>query len=87
MSPVEGTAASFVPSEEEVMDIQLLAPGVEPWSVQVQLEPEYVAVQISPNATTAASFVPSEEEARHSQCLEPAAVWSVHAKLVFTVTT
>ena len=58
------TAASFVPSEEKVMEFQVLllsrAVHVTPLSVEVYIWPPY---------TTAASFVPSEEEVMKCQLL------------------
>ena len=54
------TAASLVPSLEDVMLLQLFALPTEVSSVQVA--PESVEVQMFPPDTTAASLVPSLEE-------------------------
>ncbi len=57
MFPLYTTAASLVPSLEEVIPYQLRA-----LSLEVQLAPESVDVQIFPPLITAASLVPSLEE-------------------------
>ena len=62
------TAASFVPSLEEVMLCQISSmPSTEVSSVQSV--PEFVEVQIFPPQTTAASLVPSLEEVMLYQAL------------------
>jgi hypothetical protein len=59
--PPNTTAASFVPSDEEVMEIQFRL-----LSRAVQVSPLSVEVWIWPPFTTAASFVPSDEEVMES---------------------
>ena len=60
MLPATTTAASLVPSLDEVMDHQRFALPVEVFSVHVA--PESVEVQMFPLSTTAASLVPSLDE-------------------------
>ena len=57
MFPLLTTAASLVPSLEEVMPRQLCVDARE-----VQVAPESVEVQMFPFQTVAASLVPSLEE-------------------------
>ena len=75
------TAASFVPSLDEVMDFQaFVLPGEAVFSVHVA--PESVEVQMFPFRTTAASLVPSLEEVMEYQFfpLPGEAVFSVHVR-------
>ena len=60
MFPPKATAASLVPSLEEVMPCQSFVLPTEVSSVQVA--PESVEVQMFPTRTVAASLVPSLEE-------------------------
>jgi len=86
MLPPLMTAASFLPSDDEAIEIQLLPVPVDVSSVQVT--PESVDVQMLPpvvaggfeegGAATAASFVPSDDEAIDLQFLtDPVDVFSV----------
>ena len=75
------TAASFVPSLDEVMEFQaFVLPGEAVFSVHVA--PESVEVQMFPFRTTAASLVPSLEEVMEYQFfpLPGEAVFSVHVR-------
>ena len=65
MFPPSTTAASLVPSLEEVMSYQLFVAPADVSSVQVA--PESVEVHMFPPSTTAASLVPSLEEVMPSQ--------------------
>ena len=77
MFPPLTTAASLVPSLDEVMEYQFFALPVEVFSVHVA--PESVEVQMFPPLTTAASLVPSLDEARAYQYFPlPVEVFSVH---------
>ena len=67
MFPLSTTAASFVPSLEEVMPNQDFVLPTDVSSVQVA--PESADVQMFPPLTTAASFVPSLEEVMPRQSL------------------
>jgi len=60
MFPLYATAASFVPSDDEVMPYQDLVAPTEASSIQVT--PALVDIQMFPLYTTAASFVPSDDE-------------------------
>jgi phage shock protein PspC (stress-responsive transcriptional regulator) len=71
MFPPYTIAASLVPSEDEVMEYQLL---VAPVVRSVQVAPESVEVQMFPLYTIAASLVPSEDEVMEVQLLDPAEV-------------
>ena len=75
MKPVSPPAASLLPSEEEVMQLQSRVPAA-PRSVHVA--PLSVEVQMEPLCATAASLLPSAEEAMPNQSRTPAAVRSVH---------
>jgi hypothetical protein len=68
MSPPFSTAASLVPSEEEVIDCQVRDPAAV-WSVQ--FTPPSIEVYMSPPSAVAASFMPSEEEVINSQPRDP----------------
>ena len=78
MFPPPTTAASLVPSLDEVMDLQPFVPPTEVSSVHVV--PESVEVQMFPPLATAASLVPSLDEVMDSQFLypNPMKVFSVH---------
>ena len=65
--PFQTTAASSVPSLEEVMPAQLCEVARE-----TQFAPESVEVQMFPPETTAASLVPSLEEVMPNQDCEVA---------------
>ena len=65
MFPPPTTAASLVPSLDEVMDLQPFVPPTEVSSVHVV--PESVEVQMFPPLTTAASLVPSLDEVMEYQ--------------------
>ena len=67
MLPPEATAASFVPSSEDVMDLHFLATPVLVTSVHAA--PLLADVQMLPVLTTAASFVPSSEDVMENQFL------------------
>ena len=67
--PKSTTAASLLPSSEEVIDLQDLIvdiPVVPPLRC-TQLVPESAEVQISPPSTTAASLLPSAEAVTDAQ--------------------
>ena len=71
------TAASLVPSLDEVMEYQFLVLPTEVSSVHVA--PESVEVQMFPLLTTAASLAPSLDEVMETQPLVlPTEVFSVH---------
>ena len=75
------TAASLVPSLDEVMDAHsFVLPGEAVFSVHVA--PESVEVQMFPLSTMAASLVPSLDEAMERQffVLPGEAVFSVHVR-------
>ena len=75
MDPKKTTAASFVPSLLDVIDLQLLAPAPV-WAVQVT--PESREVQMDPPfPTTAASFVPSLLDVSDDQLRSPVLVCSI----------
>ena len=65
MFPFRTTAASLVPSLDEVMEYQDFALPVGVFSVHVA--PESVEVQMFPPLTTAASLVPSLDEVMEYQ--------------------
>ena len=69
MVPDCSTAASFVPSLEEVIAFQKRLP----LACAVHVIPELVEVYICPPDTAAASFVPSAEEAMDHQVRLPLA--------------
>ena len=58
--PLVATAASFVPSSDEVMDCQSFVPS--PTVISVHVSPLSLEVHILPDCTVAASFVPSTDE-------------------------
>jgi len=73
------TAASLVPSLDEVMEYHFLMLPTEVSSVHVP--PEFVEVQMLPFQTTAASLVPSLDEVMEYQSFAlPTEVSSVHVK-------
>ncbi len=81
MFPLYTTAASLVPSLEEVMPYQLRA-----LSLEVQLAPESVDVQIFPPSSTAASLVPSLEDVMPIQSFVlPTEVSSVQVAAAMTL--
>jgi hypothetical protein len=83
MSPSFTTAARWVPSELEAIELQYrlwARLGDWVWSVQVQNELEYTPVQMSPPFATAAICVPSALEAIELH-LWTAATWLVQAQV------
>ena len=62
MFPPQTTAASLVPSLEEVMPYQVFVTPTPAGSRSVQVAPESLEVQMFPTYSTAASLVPSLEE-------------------------
>ena len=77
MFPPPTTAASLVPSLDEVMDLQPFVPPTEVSSVHVA--PESVEVQMFPPLTTVASLVPSLDEVMDRQFFAlPGKTYSVH---------
>ena len=76
MLPRFTTAASFVPSSDEVMECQSCVGPTEVSSIQVA--PESDESQMLPPFTTAASFVPSSDEVMERQdCVAPTEVSSI----------
>lgn len=73
--PPDAAAASFVPSAEDVIDVQAREPDDVLW---VQVAPESVEVKMKPNDPAAASFVPSVDDVIDCQKRLPEDVRCAH---------
>jgi len=68
--PLAATAASFVPSGDEVIDCQFLFTFIGEDVTSIQFTPKSIDRYTRPPNTTAASFVPSADEVMDLQPLE-----------------